>query len=177
MRHYYDIEMHLNWFATEFWKYKRLSVPKYFFMGVAKENRFGKFVSTDLSDFLNIFINLFPCRNLVKLDLSYNVIYDLSGLKKIHGSSFSLRSLYLHGNELSSLDHLINCLAGFRMLQELTLSLYGEANPVCEIPDYRSSVLASLKNLEVLDGQDRTGKPAATRDSVLDIPGWILGFC
>lgn len=128
-------------------------------------------------DFLNIFINLFPCRNLVKLDLSYNVIYDLSGLKKIHGSSFSLQSLYLHGNELSSLDHLINCLAGCRMLQELTLSLYGEANPVCEIPDYQSSVLASLKNLEVLDGQDRTGKPAATRDSVLDIPGWILGFC
>lgn len=63
------------------------------------------------------------------------------------------------------------------MLQELTLSLYREANPVCEIPDYRPSVLASLKNLEVLDGQDRTGKPAATRDSVLDIPGWILGFC
>lgn len=119
---------------------------------------------------LRVVEGLDSLRNLVKLDLSYNVIYDLSGLKKIHGSSFSLRSLYLHGNELSSLNHLINCLAGCRMLQELTLSLYGEANPVCEIPDYRSSVLASLKNLEVLDGQDRTGKPAATRDSVLDIP-------
>lgn len=142
-----------------------------------KKTDLGNLSHQGMFDFLNIFINLFPCRNLVKLDLSYNVIYDLSGLKKIHGSSFSLRSLYLHGNELSSLDHLINCLAGCRMLQELTLSLYGEANPVCEIPDYRSGVLASLKNLEVLDGQDRTGKPAATRDSVLDIPGWILGFC
>lgn len=115
-------------------------------------------------------INLFSCRNLAKLDLSYNVIYDLSGLKKIHGSSFSLRTLYLHGNQLSSLDHFINCLAGCRILKELTLSLYGEANPVCEIPDYRSSVLASLKNVEVLDGLDRTGKLAATRDRMFDIP-------
>ena len=57
------------------------------------------------------------------------------------------------------------------MLKELTLSQYGEANPVCELPAYRSSVLAALKNLEVLDGLDWTGKPAATREDVFDIPG------
>ena len=62
------------------------------------------------------------------------------------------------------------------MLKELTLSQYGEANPVCELSTYRSSVLATLKKLEVLDGLDRTGKPAATRDDVFSIPGTILYY-
>ena len=106
--------------------------------------------------------------------MSYNVIHDLSGLKKLHGPAFSLRSLYLHGNQLNSLDHVINCLTGCRMLKELTMSQYGEANPVCEISAYRSNILAALKPLEVLDGLDRTGKPAAIRDDVFSIPGKIL---
>ena len=102
----------------------------------------------------------------MRLDLSYNTIHNLSGLKKLHGPAFSLRNLYLHGNQLTSLEHVISCLIGCRMLKELTLSQYGEANPVCEISAYRSSVLAALKTLEVLDGLDRTGNPAATRDNV-----------
>ena len=104
------------------------------------------------------------------------MIHNLSGLKKLHGPAFSLKSLYLHGNQLSLLDHVLNCLSGCRILKELTLSQYGEANPVCEMPAYRSSVLAALKNLEVLDGLDRTGKPAATREDVFDIPGSIVVF-
>lgn len=102
----------------------------------------------------------------MRLDLSYNAIHVLSGLKKLHGPAFNLRSLYLHGNQLTSLDHVITCLIGCRMLKDLTLSQYGEANPVCEIPTYRSSVFTALKALEVLDGLDRTGKPAAIRDNV-----------
>jgi len=105
-------------------------------------------------------------RNLMRLDLSYNAIHNLSGLKKLHGPAFNLRNLYLHGNQLTSLDHVISCLIGCRMLKELTLSQYGEANPVCEISAYRSGVLTALKTLEVLDGLDRTGKPGATRDNV-----------
>jgi len=102
----------------------------------------------------------------MRLDLSYNAIHNLSGLKKLHGPAFNLRNLYLHGNQLTSLDHVISCLIGCRMLKELTLSQYGEANPVCEISAYRSGVLTALKTLEVLDGLDRTGKPGATRDNV-----------
>lgn len=102
------------------------------------------------------------------------MIYNLSGLKKLHGPAFSLRNLYLHGNQLTSLDHVISCLIGCRMLKELTMSQYGEANPMCEISAYRSSVLAALKTLEVLDGLDRAGKPAATRDNVF--MGTILLF-
>jgi len=102
----------------------------------------------------------------MRLDLSYNAIHSITGFKKLHGPAFNLRNLYLHGNQLTSLDHLISCLVGCRMLKELTLSLYGEANPVCEISAYQSSVLTGLKTLEVLDGLDRRGKPAATRDNV-----------
>lgn len=115
-------------------------------------------------------------RNLIRLDLSYNMIHDLSGLKKLHGPAFSLKSLYLHGNQLSSLDHVIDCLNGCRMLKELTMSQYGEANPVCEMSAYRSSILTTLKTLEVLDGLHRTGKPAATRDDVFSIPGKTLCY-
>ena len=115
---------------------------------------------------LSLLFNFCHDRNLVRLDLSYNAIHNLSGLKKLHGPAFSLRNLYLHGNQLTSLDHVISCLIGCRKLKELTLSQYGEANPVCEISAYRSSILAALKTLEVLDGLDRTGNPAATRDNV-----------
>ena len=106
--------------------------------------------------------------------MSYNVINNLSGLKNLHGPGFSLRTLYLQGNQLNSLDHVINSLAGCVILKELTLSQYGEANPVCEMADYRSSLLVALRMLEILDGFDRSGNSAATRDSVLSIPGNII---
>ena len=59
------------------------------------------------------------------------------------------------------------------MLKELALSQYGEANPVCEIPGYRSSILRALKTLEVLDGLDQSGNQAAVRDNLWSIPGTI----
>ena len=59
------------------------------------------------------------------------------------------------------------------MLKELALSQYGEANPVCEIPGYRSSILRALKALEVLDGLDQSGNQAAVRDNLWSIPGTI----
>ncbi|XP_015774025.1 PREDICTED: leucine-rich repeat and coiled-coil domain-containing protein 1-like [Acropora digitifera] len=109
-------------------------------------------------------------RNLAKLDLSYNNINSISGLRKLHGPSFSLCTLYLQGNQLSSLDHVINSLNGCLSLKELTLSQYGEANPVCELPDYRSRLFTSLKSIQILDGLDHSGNPAASRDSLFIIP-------
>ena len=112
-------------------------------------------------------------RHLTKVDLSYNAINNLSGLTKLHGPGFSLQTLYLQGNQLSSLDHIINSLIGCKMLKELALSQYGEANPVCEIPGYRSSILRALKTLEVLEGLDQSGNQAAVRDNLWSIPGTI----
>ncbi|XP_067052104.1 leucine-rich repeat and coiled-coil domain-containing protein 1-like isoform X1 [Acropora muricata] len=109
-------------------------------------------------------------RNLAKLDLSYNNINSISGLRKLHGPSFSLCTLYLQGNQLSSLDHVINSLNGCLSLKELTLSQYGEANPVCELPDYRSRLFTSLKSIQILDGLDHSGNPGASRDSLFIIP-------
>ena len=59
------------------------------------------------------------------------------------------------------------------MLKELALSQYGEANPVCEIPGYRSSILRALKALKVLDGLDQSGNQAALRENLWSIPGTI----
>ena len=112
-------------------------------------------------------------RNLTKVDLSYNAINNLSGLTKLHRPGFSLQTLYLQGNQLSSLDHVINSLIGCKMLKQLTLSQYGEANPVCEIPGYSTSILRALKALEVLDGLDQSGNQAAVRDNLWSIPGTI----
>lgn len=95
-------------------------------------------------------------------------------MRKLHGPAFSLHTLHLQGNQLNSLDHVINSLIGCRKLKELTLAQYGEANPVCEIPGYRSSILKALKMIEILDGLDRNGKPAAARDSVFSIPGTVI---
>ena len=110
-------------------------------------------------------------RNLTKLDLSYNMINNLSGLKEMHGASCSLTSLYLHGNQLTSLDHVLNCLVGCTKLKELSLMQYGEDNPICVVPGYRSSLLTAMRGLEVLDGLDRAGKPAAIQEGLQDVPG------
>ena len=130
---------------------------------------FSKLMQKDLTVFY--FVVFF--RNLTKVDLSYNAINNLSGLTKLHGPGFSLQTLYLQGNQLSSLDHVINSLIGCKMLKELALSQYGEANPVCEIPSYRSSILRALKALEVLDGLDQSGNQTAVRDNLWSIPGTI----
>ena len=130
---------------------------------------FSKLMRKDLT----VFYFVVSFRNLTKVDLSYNAINNLSGLTKLHGPGFSLQTLYLQGNQLSSLDHVINSLIGCKMLKELALSQYGEANPVCEIPGYRSSILRALKALEVLDGLDQSGNQAAVRDNLWSIPGTI----
>ena len=130
---------------------------------------FSKLMRKDLT----VFYFVVSFRNLTKVDLSYNAINNLSGLTKLHGPGFSLQILYLQGNQLSSLDHVINSLIGCKMLKELALSQYGEANPVCEIPGYRTSILRALKALEVLDGLDQSGNQAAVRDNLCSIPGTI----
>ncbi|KAK2572918.1 Leucine-rich repeat and coiled-coil domain-containing protein 1 [Acropora cervicornis] len=69
--------------------------------------------------------------NLAKLDLSFNNIRSISGLRKLHGPSFTLCNLYLQGNQLAPYIVRFILLSGCLSLKELTLSQYGEANPVC----------------------------------------------
>ena len=71
------------------------------------------------------------CRSLVKLNLAYNQIQDLSGLQSVHGPDYRLSQLDLHGNQLQSLPHVTRCVLGCVNLRHLTLAQSGADNPIC----------------------------------------------
>jgi len=110
-------------------------------------------------------------KHLRKFDTSYNFVKNISGFKDLHGSSYSISHVYLHGNQLASLEHVIHSLIGCVNLKDLTLELYGDNNPVCDLKEYRSSLLSAMRSLEVLDGLDRDGKPATAVHRESDNPG------
>ena len=98
-----------------------------------------------------------PFRQLAKLDLSYNIMKDLSGLKSLAAGPSCLATLYLQGNQIQSIDHIIDSLSDFDTLKDVVLSHNEDTNPVCNHPKYRSLVLSMLDKIEVLDGFDRSG--------------------
>lgn len=111
-------------------------------------------------------------RSLVKINLSYNHISDISGFKSLHGLEYKLSHIELHGNQLSSLQHVIKALIGCSNLRQLTLCLDGSSNPLCsDIDQYRSRLLSALTQLEVLDGVNRLGESVSSFDVLADIPG------
>jgi leucine-rich repeat/coiled-coil domain-containing protein 1 len=110
-------------------------------------------------------------KSLCKFDASYNFIDNIAGIKDLHGPGYCISHVYFHGNKLSSLDHVINSLIGCVKLKELSFELYGDSNPLCNVQGYRPSLLSAMRGLEVLDGLDRNGQPAAVHDEVHDIPG------
>ncbi|XP_056008134.1 leucine-rich repeat and coiled-coil domain-containing protein 1-like [Ostrea edulis] len=111
-------------------------------------------------------------RSLVKINLSYNHITDISGFKSLHGSSHKLSHIELHGNQLSSLQHVIKSLIGCCNLRQLTLNLDGSTNPMCsDTVQYRSKLLTALTQLEALDGVDRCGEAIRGYEVLADIPG------
>ncbi|XP_053739191.1 leucine-rich repeat and coiled-coil domain-containing protein 1 isoform X2 [Synchiropus splendidus] len=110
--------------------------------------------------------------NLIRLNLSYNQINSLTGLLHLHGEGYKLKNLSLHSNNLSSMDHLLQCTLGLRQLRELTLIQRGRGNPVCESPGYRDMIFQSLPQISYLDGLDQQGSPLHTdADSPCDVPG------
>uniref|UniRef100_A0A8W8KGC5 Leucine-rich repeat and coiled-coil domain-containing protein 1 n=1 Tax=Magallana gigas TaxID=29159 RepID=A0A8W8KGC5_MAGGI len=111
-------------------------------------------------------------RSLVKINLSYNHISDISGFKSLHGSEYKLSHVELHGNQLSSPQHVIKALIGCSNLRQLTLCLDGSSNPLCsDLDKYRSRLLSALTQLEVLDGVNRLGESVSSFDVLADIPG------
>lgn len=67
------------------------------------------------------------------LNLSYNQISEAKGLRKLWGPNYQLRSLELQGNNLTSVEDLIQSLRGLQYLEELTLEKDGSSNPVCQM--------------------------------------------
>ncbi|XP_018411262.1 PREDICTED: leucine-rich repeat and coiled-coil domain-containing protein 1 [Nanorana parkeri] len=109
--------------------------------------------------------------NLRKLNLSYNRIYDLRGLILLHGWNHKLSHLYLHGNCIDSMDHVLQSMVGLQSLSHLTFQQDGKGNPLCFAPGYRDVVLGNLLQLKALDGVSRSGEavPGFDVDS-LDVP-------
>ncbi|XP_028392315.1 leucine-rich repeat and coiled-coil domain-containing protein 1-like [Dendronephthya gigantea] len=97
-------------------------------------------------------------RQLAKLDLSYNIISNLSGLKSLSAGPSCLATLYLQGNQIQSIDHIIDCLGDFNDLKDLVFTQNEDSNPVCNHPKYRSLLLSMLSKIQVLDGLNRSGQ-------------------
>lgn len=57
-----------------------------------------------------------------------------SGLRDLHGPQCKLKHISLQGNQLDSIDHLLQCLLGLQGLKGVTLSEYDSDNPVCRLP-------------------------------------------
>ncbi|XP_068605195.1 leucine-rich repeat and coiled-coil domain-containing protein 1 [Brachionichthys hirsutus] len=109
--------------------------------------------------------------NLTRLNLSYNQINNLTGLLCLHGLEYKLKHIFLQGNHIDSIDHLLQCLLGLQGLRELTLSKHDTDNPVCRPAGYRDFVLQCLPQISVLDGLDKLGKPSHGEENPCDVPG------
>ncbi|KAF5400965.1 hypothetical protein PHET_05783, partial [Paragonimus heterotremus] len=115
-----------------------------------------------------------PClvhSSLVRLDLSFNAIENLDGLKELSGPNVNLTVLQLQGNRIRRLEHLLECTVGLKNLRQLTLmnAEINADNPICKMKDYRPAVLDGLPQLTILDNLDRQNRPVQV-DILADIP-------
>ena len=70
----------------------------------------------------------------MKLNLSYNQIDDISGLRGLHGPQYKVSHIELQGNRLQSTSHVTQTVRGCVNLRNLSLQQGGATNPVCNMP-------------------------------------------
>jgi hypothetical protein len=97
--------------------------------------------------------NLDFLKNLTWLNLSFNRIQNTSGLNDVWGSDYSLETLLLHSNLISSLEEISYYLSGLKRLKHLTLYQNRLA------ANYKPLLMTSVKTLLSLDGKDKNNKP------------------
>ncbi|CAL1537744.1 unnamed protein product, partial [Lymnaea stagnalis] len=112
-----------------------------------------------------------PLRSLETLNLSYNQIEDVSGLKCFSGPAYHLGYLALHGNKLRSIKDVILAVGEIKSLHNMVLRQEGSGNPLCHIQGYEQDFWSNLPQLETLNGLDKSGKLARNLESVASIPG------
>ena len=110
-------------------------------------------------------------RKLKKLNLTFNQIDDISGLKAFRKSSHSLQHIELYSNRLNSLKHVIECLSNCNCLQKIEFRQGKNTNPICGVPAYRANILAQLPWLKSLDCVDRDGNQCESSTHTSDVPG------
>ena len=81
---------------------------------------------------------------LAWLDLSFNMI---EGLPPIFKTMSSLKILYLHGNQICSMDTLQN----IKVLNKTLLKLTLHGNPIEDIKNYRLFLINMMTNVKELD--------------------------
>lgn len=111
------------------------------------------------------------CRKLEKLNLSYNVINDLTGLKEFRRNTHALKCIEIHGNKINSLKQLVKCIALCGTLESLILTRNSDSNPVCSVPAFRPTIFAQLPKLKILDGKDKHGNFLAAENLEFLHPG------
>lgn len=75
------------------------------------------------------------CRQLVKLNVSYNEIVDISGLAEfVNVAEHPLTVLELQGNQIRLVTHVIKNCRPLANLRQLVLSDNNSSNPVCKTP-------------------------------------------
>uniref|UniRef100_A0A8D0C0R4 Leucine-rich repeat and coiled-coil domain-containing protein 1 n=1 Tax=Salvator merianae TaxID=96440 RepID=A0A8D0C0R4_SALMN len=100
--------------------------------------------------------------NLTKLNLSYNRIHDLTGFLYLRGFNYKISHIELHSNNISNINHLLQCLTGLQYLTSLSLEKNGKSNPVCGTTGYREIILRGLPQLTILDGRNIFGEPVSS---------------
>ena len=105
------------------------------------------------------------------MNLTFNQIDDISGLKVFRKSSHSLHHVELFSNRLNSLKHVIESLSECTCLQNIEFRQGKNVNPVCGVPAYRSNILAQLPWLKHLDGADRDGNKLPDSPHTSNVPG------
>lgn len=117
---------------------------------------------------------IFRC--LKNLNLSFNRITDLSGLKAFHNHSHQLQRLDIFGNKVRSVNHVVQCLSQCTTLKTIYFKKEEDENPVCALPAYRPNVLAQMPWLANLDGYDKHGNVVQDDFNSSDIPGKYWQF-
>lgn len=83
--------------------------------------------------------------------MSLNEIQNIEPLRQLK----SLRELRLHGNRIKALRPTLDVLQSMSALERVQLRSLEthEGNPCCDLPAYRTQLLAALPSARVLDGE------------------------
>jgi len=107
-------------------------------------------------NFIDHVIGLGGLVSLISLNISYNKIVNIDGFQELDSNAYQLKFLQLQGNQLSSVDHVIQYLKRCRSLRSLVLVSHGSDtnNPLCSEANYGEKMIQSLPHLINIDGLD-----------------------
>lgn len=86
--------------------------------------------------------------------MSYNKIQYINGLSDLWSTDYSIETILLNGNFLSSIEELTYYLNGLVKLKNITLN----NNKFLHNVDYRVVIFANSKSLVSIDGRDKANR-------------------